>query len=238
MGGVGGFMFIWCCWPCKTGFVCFVSVIFSFFFLLAWYSIHLKCREGMALTAVWAVTWVHPTILAPANGFSPWAAFLKAISAVISLINKIMQKCITFLFEYCAMLICVLNHTVCLPSSASSISRRPKSASLMFLMQKSLLPLELICCMSRGETSSSGFSASEPPEKWETKRECKMGSKIDENAKNYQKYKFSSLREFVCHLPELLLSVEEWEIEWDRERRPVFVNRLSNSRVCSGYWIC
>ncbi len=74
------------------------QILFLCDFFLSSFRIHLKCCEGMTLTAVWAVTWVHPTILAPAIGFSPWAAFLKAISAVISLINKNMQKCITFLF--------------------------------------------------------------------------------------------------------------------------------------------
>lgn len=35
-------------------------------------------------TAVWAVMWVQPTILAPASGFSPWALFLKEIRADMS----------------------------------------------------------------------------------------------------------------------------------------------------------
>lgn len=35
-------------------------------------------------TAVCAVMWVQPTILAPASGFSPWALFLKEISADMS----------------------------------------------------------------------------------------------------------------------------------------------------------
>lgn len=39
------------------------------------------------LTAVCAVMWVQPTILAPANGFSPWALFLKAMSAGISTVQ-------------------------------------------------------------------------------------------------------------------------------------------------------
>ncbi len=127
----------------------------------------------MTLTAVWAVTWVHPTILAPAIGFSPWAAFLKAISAVISLINKICKKCI----KYCTMLMCFKSY--CMPTILGKFYlSAAKPASLMCLMQKSLLPLELTCCMSRGETSSSGFSASEPPEKLDPKRKSKMGSKI------------------------------------------------------------
>lgn len=41
-------------------------------------------EAGKRLTAVWAVMCVQPTILAPAKGFSPWALFLKAISAGIS----------------------------------------------------------------------------------------------------------------------------------------------------------
>lgn len=45
-----------------------------------------------------------------------------------------------------------------LPCSAISISRRPNSACLMFFTQKLLLPLELVCCLSRGETSSSELS--------------------------------------------------------------------------------
>ena len=43
---------------------------------------YVEGRKG--LTAVWAVMCVQPTILAPAKGFSPWALFLKAISAGIS----------------------------------------------------------------------------------------------------------------------------------------------------------
>lgn len=35
-------------------------------------------------TAVCAVMWVQPTILAPASGFSPWALFLKEIRADMS----------------------------------------------------------------------------------------------------------------------------------------------------------
>lgn len=45
-----------------------------------------------------------------------------------------------------------------LPCSAISISRRPNSACLMFFTQKLLLPLELVCCFSRGDTSSSELS--------------------------------------------------------------------------------
>lgn len=45
-----------------------------------------------------------------------------------------------------------------LPCSAISISLRPKSACLMFLMQKSPLPLEFFCCLSRGDVSSSELS--------------------------------------------------------------------------------
>lgn len=37
------------------------------------------------LTAVWAVMWVQPTTLAPARGFSPWALFLRAMRAGISI---------------------------------------------------------------------------------------------------------------------------------------------------------
>lgn len=37
-----------------------------------------------ALTAVWAVMWVQPTILAPASGFSLWALFLREIKADMS----------------------------------------------------------------------------------------------------------------------------------------------------------
>ncbi len=44
------------------------------------------------LTAVCAVMWVQPTILAPANGFSPWALFLKAMRAGISTVQKYTQK--------------------------------------------------------------------------------------------------------------------------------------------------
>lgn len=43
-----------------------------------------ECFALLLLTAVWAVMWVQPTILAPARGFSPWARFLRAISAGIS----------------------------------------------------------------------------------------------------------------------------------------------------------
>lgn len=45
-----------------------------------------------------------------------------------------------------------------LPCSAISISRLPNSACLIFLTQKSLLPLELTCVLSRGEVSSSELS--------------------------------------------------------------------------------
>ena len=45
-----------------------------------------------------------------------------------------------------------------LPCSAISISLRPNSACLMFLMQKSPLPLEFFCCLSRGDVSSSELS--------------------------------------------------------------------------------
>lgn len=38
----------------------------------------------VALTAVWAVMWVQPTILAPASGFSPCARFLSEIKADMS----------------------------------------------------------------------------------------------------------------------------------------------------------
>lgn len=44
------------------------------------------------------------------------------------------------------------------PCSAISISLRPKSACLMFLIQKSPLPLEFFCCLSRGDVSSSELS--------------------------------------------------------------------------------
>lgn len=47
---------------------------------------------------------------------------------------------------------------VSLPCSAISISLRPNSACLMFLTQKSLLPLELFCCLSLGDVSSSELS--------------------------------------------------------------------------------
>lgn len=41
-------------------------------------------QDERMLTAVWAVMWVQPTILAPARGFSPWALFLSAIRADMS----------------------------------------------------------------------------------------------------------------------------------------------------------
>lgn len=44
------------------------------------------------------------------------------------------------------------------PCSAISISLRPKSDCLMFLMQKSALPFEFFCCLSRGDVSSSELS--------------------------------------------------------------------------------
>lgn len=40
-------------------------------------------------TAVWAVMWVQPTILAPASGFSPWALFLKEMRADMSVADKV-----------------------------------------------------------------------------------------------------------------------------------------------------
>lgn len=52
----------------------------------------------------------------------------------------------------------LLPSVLVLPCSAISISLRPKSACLMFLMQKSPLPLEFFCCLSRGEVSSSELS--------------------------------------------------------------------------------
>lgn len=45
-----------------------------------------------------------------------------------------------------------------LPCWAISISLRPKSACLMFLMQKSLKPLEFFCCLFCGDSSSSELS--------------------------------------------------------------------------------
>lgn len=39
---------------------------------------------GWSHTAVWAVMWVQPTMLAPASGFSPWALFLKEMRADMS----------------------------------------------------------------------------------------------------------------------------------------------------------
>lgn len=39
---------------------------------------------GGSHTAVWAVMWVQPTMLAPASGFSPWALFLKEMRADMS----------------------------------------------------------------------------------------------------------------------------------------------------------
>lgn len=44
------------------------------------------------------------------------------------------------------------------PCSAISISLRPKSDCLMFLMQKSAFPFEFFCCLSRGDVSSSELS--------------------------------------------------------------------------------
>lgn len=54
----------WLSWLCRLQRVCW------------------ECQ--FPLTAVWAVMWVQPTTLAPARGFSPWARFLRAISAGIS----------------------------------------------------------------------------------------------------------------------------------------------------------
>lgn len=51
-----------------------------------------------------------------------------------------------------------------LPCSAISISRLPNSACLMFFTQKSLLPFELTCVLSRGEVSSSELSVQDAAE--------------------------------------------------------------------------
>lgn len=58
-----------------------------------------------------------------------------------------------------------------LPCSAISISLRPNSACLMFLTQKSLLPLEFFCCLSLGDVSSSELSVYEAAEMIDKKRQ-------------------------------------------------------------------
>lgn len=43
---------------------------------------------------------------------------------------------------------------------------------------------------------------------------------------------------FSLPVPELWLSVDNWEMEWDRERRPALVGRVLNSCIWSVNWIC
>lgn len=227
MGGDRGFMFHLCCWPCRF---CFCMRFFS---VCMTYNQNAVKEIQMTLTAVWAVTWVHPTILAPANGFSPWAAFLKAISAVISSTNKGFQTFITFLFfSHLAgyICICVYIKPYCMPTilsklyfSAAVVCQLdvfdaevpvPFGVNLLSVSKKDLI-LKIFCIWTPS----------------------KIGNKIRKETGITKKY-LNCLVWISRHLPELLLSVEEWEIEWDSERRPVFVNRLLNSCVCSGYWIC
>lgn len=123
---------------------------------------------------------VQPTTLAPASGFSPPALFLRFIRAGISKYHRWESRHknqdslrssssenlyrasldgFILLLYYSFCIKCGLK-TVCIgvPRPAISISLRPKSAWLMFLMQKSDGPLVDFWSLSLGEDSSSEVS--------------------------------------------------------------------------------
>lgn len=86
-----------------------------------------------------------------------------------------------------------------LPCSAISISLRPKSACLMFLMQKSPLPLEFFCCLSRGDVSSSELSVYDAAETehtqwiaatWKVTKECVHKAEAASFPRPLSKYKW------------------------------------------------
>lgn len=113
-----------------------------------------QAPQKQALTAVCAVMWVQPTILAPAKGFSPWARFLSEIRADMSAKGRELLM----LVQYTG---CPLHHnsSLCIPriSPAQNFccsyyrQRENSSALAWHLCAKHDPNTSVICHLTKGQ---------------------------------------------------------------------------------------